>query len=271
MKRFSFFTTLSITLLMFGLSACTTETTDSTTETDTEATASDAPGPEVIPGTYTIDPVHSNMEFRARHLGVSYVDGRFTDVEGTVTLGEDLASMQTEATIQVNSIDTRNEDRDNHLRSPDFFDAANHPTITFTSTSVEPLGGGQFRMNGDLTIRGNTNPITLEGEYLGGVTGPQGNQIVAFTGEGEINRMNYGVSWDETLDTGGLIVGETIGLTVNVEAGASMEEGAAPIAGGDGAATAGCDGEPMGCDGEAMGCDGEAMAGCDGEPMGGCN
>lgn len=234
MKRFSLFTALSVALLMFGLAACTGDTS---TETEPAATVSDDTAPEVVPGTYTIDAVHSDIGFRARHLGISNVDGRFSDVEGTITLSDDLASMQAEATIQTASVDTRNEDRDNHLRSPDFFDAENHPSITFTSTSVEPLGGGRFRMNGNLTIRDTTQSVTLEGEYLGGVTGPQGNPIVAFSSEGEINRMDYGVSWNNTLDTGGLIVGETIGLTVNVEAA----------------------GEASGMEDEAEGGDGEAM------------
>lgn len=207
---------LALPALLLG--ACGTNEADGSEDSGATAEAVMTTAPEIVPGTYQIDAVHSDVGFRIRHLGISSVDGRFSDVQGTVTFGESLGYLQAEATIQVNSIDSRNSERDEHLRSDEFFDAENFPTITFKSTNVEPLSGGRFQMIGDLTMKDMTRSIELEGEYLGTVVDPSGRRVVAFTSETTIDRFDWDIDWNEPLGGGGFVVGETAHLTVNVEA-----------------------------------------------------
>lgn len=207
-----------VALLTLTVTACgSASDTDAESATYAEAAVVEST-PEIVPGTYRVDPAHTDVGFRIRHLGISSVDGRFSDVQGTVTFGESLGYLQAEATIQVNSIDSRNSERDEHLRSDEFFDAENHSTITFKSTNVQPLGGGRFRMTGDLTMKDVTRSIDLEGEYLGTVVDPSGRRVVAFTSETTIDRFDWDIDWNEPLGSGGFVVGETAHLTVNVEA-----------------------------------------------------
>ena len=224
--------------LVFALAACGDSTTgaNSDGETATPAGGLDAPttavsdttSPAVEAGVYAIDPVHSEVGFRVRHLGISNVDGTLSDVAGTLTLGAGgLASMQTEATIQATSIDTENDQRDNHLRSADFFDVEQFPTLTFRSTRVEPTGAGRFRMTGDLTMHGVTRPITLEGEYAGLVTDGMGNRKVGFMAEGTLNRSEFGLNWNQALETGGVVVSDEVRLTLEIQAALQAEEAAA--------------------------------------------
>ena len=185
---------------------------------DTETVAAtDAPAPEIVAGTYAIDGSHSELGFSVKHLGLANVRGRFDDADGSVTFADnDLSSMTARAVIQTTSINTRNDRRDNHLRSDDFFNAETYPEIVFESTSVTPLGGGRFRMNGNLTIRDNTRPVTLEGEYFG--TQMMGEQRkVALSAEGEINRQDFGLAWNR-LTEGVQVVGDTVTLVLDVEA-----------------------------------------------------
>ncbi len=221
------FAPLGVVVLGLMLTACEVEPADDAAVDDVPATAtavSDEPGPDLAPGTYQIDPSHSEVGFRIRHLGISHVEGTFNEVTGTVTApSDDLADMEATAVIRTASIDTQNEDRDNHLRSGDFFEAETYPEITFRSTSVEPLGGGRFRMNGDLTMRGVTNPIVLEGEYAGSAPDGFGNNKVGFMAEGTIDRKDWGLTWNKAIETGGVVVGDEVTMRLDVQAGAPIE------------------------------------------------
>lgn len=211
---------LLLAALALAAGACSTN--DGPPVSDGAQTSTE-PAPAIESGRYELDPAHSRVGFRVKHLGISNVDGTFGDVVGTITSGGDLASLQTEVTIQAASIDTQNGQRDDHLRSPDFFDAAQHPTLAFTSTGVEPLGGSRFRMTGDLTMHGVTKPVTLEGEYAGSAPDGQGNRKIAFTAEGNINRSEWGLTWNKPIETGGVVVSDEVRLVLEVEAGAPIQ------------------------------------------------
>jgi polyisoprenoid-binding protein YceI len=168
--------------------------------------------------TWTLDPAHSQLEFGVRHMMISTVKGFFGDVEGTIHYEKgklDEASL--EVKIPVASIDTRNEDRDAHLKSNDFFDADSHPHLTFRSSSVEGTPES-FKVKGDLTIRGETRPVTLDAEFLGGGEDPWGNQRLAFRAETEVNRKDFGLTWNQTLEAGGVLVGDKAKITLEVQA-----------------------------------------------------
>ena len=168
------------------------------------------------PGTYVIDPAHTTIEAVARHLVMAKVRGRFGEFSGTIHIDEDPSKSWAEATIKAASIDTANPDRDEHLRSPDFLDAENHPELTFRSTSVEHKRGNDFEVVGDLTIRGVTNPVTLEVELAGMGTDPWGNARAFFSATGELEREDWGITWNQALETGGVLVGKK--LTLEIEA-----------------------------------------------------
>lgn len=190
------------------------------------AAQSDAGTSVVAAGTYTIDRAHSNIGFQVRHLGISTVKGTFNEADATIIFAaDDLSSLQTEATIQAASIDTDNTDRDDHLRSPDFFEVENHPTITFMSREVMANGDGTFALVGDLTMRGVTKEVTLDGEYLGYAKDPWGNEKIGLTAEGVINRKDFGLEWNQVLETGGLLVGEEVTIVLEVQANKQQEEG----------------------------------------------
>ena len=167
---------------------------------------------------WTIDPVHSQVDFGVRHMMISTVRGTFGELEGTIHLNEDdVTDSSVEVTIDAASIDTRNEDRDGHLRSEDFFDVENHPHLTFNSTSVEEDGDG-FLVTGDLTIRGETREVTLEARELGRGTDPWGNPRVGFSAETSVNRKDFGLTWNQALETGGVLVGDKIKISIEVQA-----------------------------------------------------
>lgn len=176
--------------------------------------AAPVPPPDSL--TFNIDKGHSELTFRIRHI-MSRVSGTFTDWKGSI-VGDPAAwsGASTEIVIQTASIDTRLEKRDAHLRSADFFDAANHPQITFRSTSVV-VAGNAITLNGNLTIRGVTRPVTLTGEYLG-TTGEGAKQRVGFHVTGKINRMDFGVAWNRDMETGGVLLGDDVDLDISVEA-----------------------------------------------------
>jgi polyisoprenoid-binding protein YceI len=168
--------------------------------------------PDLTPGTWTIDAAHTVIGFSARHLMVAKTRGSFGEFTGTVTVGDDLAQSSAEITVQMASVDTRNADRDGHLRGADFFDVENHPTMTFRSTSFD---GSTLR--GDLTIKGITKPIELAVEF-GGVAGdPWGNTKAAFEASGEIDRTQWGLTWNAALEAGGVLVSEKIALAIDAE------------------------------------------------------
>ncbi|HET8718287.1 MAG TPA: YceI family protein [Nocardioidaceae bacterium] len=164
-------------------------------------------------GTWTIDPSHSEVGFTARHL-MSKVRGLFESFEGTLVTGD---APSATASIDLNSINTRDENRDAHLRSGDFFDVESTGPMTFTSTKVEQ-GGRGLLVTGDLTIKGVTNPVTLDVEYLGSETDPWGGTRVGFEGTTEISRKQWGVDFNVPMDGGRLLVGDKVAITVAVQA-----------------------------------------------------
>lgn len=166
-------------------------------------------------GTWTLDPAHTNVGFIARYLMVTKVQGRFTQFTGTVNIGDDPRDAKVDLTIQAASITTEVPDRDTHLRSADFLDVENHPTLTFISTSVEPDSDG-WKLTGDLTIRGMTRPVTLDVEFDGLGVDPWGNTKAAFTASGELVREDWGVSWNAALEAGGFLVSNKITLDLEV-------------------------------------------------------
>lgn len=169
-------------------------------------------------GTWEIDPTHTTIGFSVRHAMIAKVRGRFTDFGGTFTLdGTNPANSSAELTVQMASVDTQNDDRDNHLRSAEFFDVETFPTMTFVSTGVAATGS-DFVVTGDLTVHGVTKSIPVEFELVGISQDPWGNTRIGFEGEAEINRRDFGLEWNVALDTGGVLVSENIKITLDVEA-----------------------------------------------------
>ena len=166
-------------------------------------------------GTYNIDASHSRVGFSARHAMVTKVRGSFNEYTGSAGVADGAASISIE--ISAASIDTRSADRDGHLQSPDFFDVANFPKISFKSTSVKD-GGAGIVVDGDLTIKDVTKPISIEFEYTGTATDPFGNARFGFEGESEINRKDFGLTWNAALETGGILVSENIKLEFEISA-----------------------------------------------------
>jgi polyisoprenoid-binding protein YceI len=175
-------------------------------------------------GTWMIDPAHSIVGAVARHLMVSKVRGRFGSFGGTVQVADPLHDSRVEVTIDAASIDTGNPQRDEHMRSGDFLDVENHPTIEFRSTGLEPTGDSRFRLHGDLTIRGITRPIGLDVEYLGLSTDPWGNARIAFSATGEVDREEFGMTWNQALEAGGVLVGRRLRVELDVQAVAAKPE-----------------------------------------------
>jgi polyisoprenoid-binding protein YceI len=171
-----------------------------------------------IATTWQIDAAHTNVEFAVRHLMISTVKGRFGDVAGSLTLDEsDPTAAAIEVTIKTASIDTRQEQRDAHLRSPDFFDAEKYPLISFRGTRIEGDAESEFRLYGDLTIRKVTREIVLNVTREGQGGDPWGGQRVAFSATGKIDRKAFGLTWNQALETGGVVVGDEIKISVDVE------------------------------------------------------
>ena len=169
-------------------------------------------------GRFAIDKTHTQVGFSVRHLMVSKVRGRFTDFEGEIVVAEDPAASSVEVTIQAASIDTSEEARDKHVRTNDFLAVDQFPTLTFRSTKVELGRGGNWKVAGDLTVRGVTRPIVLDVEFEGVVQDPWGNQRLGFTASGEIDRNEFGVSFNAALETGGVVVGQKVKLEIEAEA-----------------------------------------------------
>ena len=169
--------------------------------------------------TYKIDPKHSDAQFEVTHLMISTVRGEFHGINGTVVYDDaDVSKSSVEVTIDATSVDTREPDRDKDLRSDHFFDTANHPTMTFKSTKVESAGAGKLKVTGELTIRGNTKPVVLEVSVpKPAIKDPWGLQRTAISGTTKINRQDFGVSWNKTLDSGGVVVGDDVDITLDVE------------------------------------------------------
>ncbi len=172
------------------------------------------------PGVYTVDGVHSTIGFAARHLVAAKVRGHFTEFAGTVTIGDSAATSKVEATVQSASITTNNEMRDGHLKSADFLDLVNHPTLTLTSTSITDKGSDKLVMVADLTIRGVTKSVTFDVDYLGSGPGmAPGSTVAGFEATAEIDRRDFGVNFEGMLDNGILVVGNKVTLELAIEAG----------------------------------------------------
>ncbi len=169
-------------------------------------------------GTYALDVSHTQVGFAVRHMAVSKVRGRFTKFEGTLVVAEDPTQSSVNVTIDATSVDTRDENRDNHLRTNDFFDIENHPTWTFVSTAVVAEGPAAWKVTGDLTIRGITKPVTLDTTLEGVVKDPYGNHRVGFSATGELNREDFDVSFNGVLEAGGVVVSKKVTLEIEAEA-----------------------------------------------------
>jgi polyisoprenoid-binding protein YceI len=176
--------------------------------------------PGLSTGTWVIDPAHTEVGFVVRHMMVSKVKGRFAKVEGTITVAEDVLKSSVEATIDAASIDTRDENRDAHLKSADFFEVEKYPTITFRSTGLR-ADGDDFVLDGDLTIHGTTRPVSLELEFNGTQPNPlaEGKPTAGFSAHTEISRKDFGLEWNVALETGGVLVADKIKIVLEVEAG----------------------------------------------------
>jgi len=171
----------------------------------------------LTPGTWTVDAGHSTIGFVARHLVVAKVRGQFSDFAGTITIAEDRLQSTVEATVQATSIDTRDEGRDGHLRSADFFDVENHPIWTLASTGIT-AAGSDFVLHTDLTIKGITRTVDFALEFEGVATDPWGNTKAGFTAEAEISRKDYGLEWNVALEAGGFLVGDNVKIVLEIEA-----------------------------------------------------
>jgi polyisoprenoid-binding protein YceI len=180
-------------------------------------TAAAATRPPLAAGEYALDPSHTHVGFLARHLVVTKVRGTFEKVEARITVGEDLASSSLEVAIDVASLTSRDEKRDTHLRSADFFDVEKYPTMTFRSTALEAGAGGHFAVTGDLTIRDQTHPLTLDVEYLGEQKTPWGSTVSVVSASAEIDREQWGLTWNVALESGGVLVSKKIVLEIEAE------------------------------------------------------
>jgi polyisoprenoid-binding protein YceI len=182
-------------------------------------TTASAPALTELTGTYTLDPAHTRIGFVARHAMVTKVRGAFNEFTGTAVLdGANPANSRVEVTIQAASIDTRNAQRDGHLRGNDFLAMEEYPQITFVSTGVRQSGETTFEVTGDLTIKGVTNEVTIPFEFEGAATDPFGNERVGFEGSVAINRKDYGVTWNAALEGGGVLVSDKVTLEFEVSA-----------------------------------------------------
>jgi polyisoprenoid-binding protein YceI len=171
-----------------------------------------------VAGTYTVDPMHTSVEFIGRHLMITKVRGRFPEVSGTITIDDEPERSQVEVEVQVASIDSGNSDRDAHLRSADFFNAAEYPTISFRSTKVEAGGSGTWTVTGDLTVRDVTRSVTLEVDFDGANASPFGDERIAFSAAADVDREDWGLTWNVGLETGGVLVGKKVRIELNVQA-----------------------------------------------------
>lgn len=188
-------------------------------ETGSATAAPVNPDLAALTGEYTIDPSHSSIGFQVRHAMVTNVRGAFSKHEGTLSLdGSKPENSTASIDVEIESIDTGAPDRDGHLRSADFFDAETFPRMTFRSTSAEQVGGDEYRITGDLTIKDVTKPLTIDLEFNGKATDPYGNERVGFEGSATISRSDWGLSWNAALETGGVVVSDKVKLLFDISA-----------------------------------------------------
>jgi polyisoprenoid-binding protein YceI len=170
------------------------------------------------PGTYVLDPTHTRIGFVARHLMVTKVRGRFAEFEGSITVGDDATASTAQATMQTLSIDTGTPDRDTHLRSGDFLEAEKYPTISFRNARVVSQKGAEFKVAGDLTIKDTTREVVLDVELDGVAKDPWGNEKLAVTARTEIDREDFGMTWNVALETGGVLVSKKVVIEIEAQA-----------------------------------------------------
>ncbi|MEI2652243.1 MAG: YceI family protein [Microthrixaceae bacterium] len=187
--------------------------------TDTNiATTRTVNGTELpLPGTYAIDASHTHVGFTVRHMMVSEVRGQFDKFDGTVVIAEDPTQSSVNVTVEVDSINTNDENRDGHLKSADFFNTEANKQLTFVSTAVRP-DGSKWDVDGDATLNGVTKQITLVVDFEGALIDPYNNLRIGFSAAGEINREDFGLSWNAALETGGVVVGKQVKLEIEAEA-----------------------------------------------------
>ena len=173
--------------------------------------------PDYVTGTWVLDPTHSEVSFTVKHLRVSKVRGKFEKFDVTIVSGETLEDSKIEATIDVASVNTGQEARDNHLRSSDFFLVEEHPEMKFVSTKITSDGGDDFTVVGDLTLRGVTLPVTLKGELGGIIQDPYGNTRAGASATTKIDRKDFGVNWNAALEAGGFTLGDDVTISIELE------------------------------------------------------
>ena len=172
----------------------------------------------IAAGTWTVDPAHSKVGFAVKHMGIATVRGEFTEFEGTLEIGDELSSAKVYGTVKPESVDTNEPQRDDHLRSPDFFDVAQFPELRFESTSIEALDDEEFRIAGKLTIHGVTNDIVLHADVQGTDIDPWGNERVGLEVTGKLSRGDYGMKFNQALGSGNMLVSDKVNLTLDISA-----------------------------------------------------
>lgn len=183
---------------------------------DTTATASPAITTPLPTGTWKVDPIHSSVEFHVKHLGIATVKGQFKEFEGTLDVGD--TGARAYGTVEVASVDTRDPQRDEHLRSADFFEVESFPQITFQSTAIRPLEDDEFEIDANLTIHGVTNSVTLKAVFEGAETDPQGNDRVGVSASAQISRGDHGMKFNAALGSGNVVVSDKVKILVDVSA-----------------------------------------------------
>jgi polyisoprenoid-binding protein YceI len=169
-------------------------------------------------GTWSVDPAHSKVSFAVKHMGIATVRGEFTEFEGTLEIGSDLSSAKAFGTVKAHSVNTNEPQRDEHLRSADFFDAAQYPELRFESTQIEALDDEEFRITGQLTIHGVTNEIVLHADVQGTDVDPWGNDRVGLEVTGQLSRGDYGMQFNQVLGSGNMLVADKVKLSLDISA-----------------------------------------------------
>jgi len=173
----------------------------------------------VVPaGTWTVDPKHSKVGFAVKHMGIATVRGEFTDFEGTLEIGEDLSTAKAYGTVKVQSVDTNEPQRDDHLRSPDFFDGEQYPELKFESTRIEALDDEEFRITGNLTVHGVTNEVVLHADAQGTDIDPWGNERIGLEITGQLSRGDYDMKFNQALGSGNMLVSDKVKLALDISA-----------------------------------------------------
>ena len=179
--------------------------------------STDTATPVLTTGTWNVDPSHSSVEFQVKHMGLATVKGFFGEFAGSLDVADD-GSVTATGTVEAASLNTRSEQRDEHLRSPDFFDVENHPQLSFQSKAIEQVDEENYRITGDLTIAGTTREVVLDAEVTGTDLDPWGNTRVGLEVSTQIDRTEYGLTWNQALESGGVLVGKKVKIQLEISA-----------------------------------------------------